>query len=301
MKKSLIFILLLILLFSTPVLARSEYAQNTGQSCSTCHTDSTIGELNDVGKAYSVTHQWPPGEVSQGQNIFVSIVGFIHLFASMILVGSMFFVHTIHKASTLAMSGVPKNELKIGWISLFFIGISGIYLTLMRFNSIDELLNSYPGRLVLGKIILFSIMAIFASVVTLVINKKLKSSPSEPILNISTNKEMGLEELKKYDGSEGKACVAYAGVIFDVTDSRLWKEGLHMRKHNAGEDLTMAFMEAPHGPDVLDRFEAVAKVTGEGRSSQTSRTVKIFKTLAVINFISAILAVLLSALLAWPL
>jgi predicted heme/steroid binding protein len=285
MKKSLIIILLLILLFSTPVLARSEYAQNTGQSCSTCHTDSTIGELNDVGKAFSVTHQWPPGEVSQGQNIFVSIV----------------FVHTIYKASTLAMSGVPKNELKIGWISLFFIGISGIYLTLMRFNSIDELLNSYPGRLVLGKIILFSIMAIFASVVTLVINKKLKSSPSEPILNISTNKEIGLEELKKYDGSESKACVAYAGVIFDVTDSNLWKEGLHMRKHNAGEDLTMAFMEAPHGPDVLDRFEAVAKVTGEGRSSQTSRTVKIFKTLAVINFISAILAVLLSALLAWPL
>jgi len=301
MKKSLIFIPLLVLLLSSPVLARPEYAQNTGQSCSTCHTDSTIGELNDVGKAYSVTHQWPPGEVSHGQNILVSIVGFIHLFASMILVGSMFFVHTIHKASTLAMSGVPKNELTVGWISLSFIGISGIYLTLMRFNSLDGLLNSYPGRLVLGKIILFSIMVIFAFVVTIVINRKLKSEPSETLLDISTNKEMSLKELKKYDGSTSKACVAYAGVIFDVTNSRLWKKGFHMRKHKAGEDLTIAFMEAPHGPDVLDRFQAVANITGKERPAQTSSTVKLFKTLAVINFISAILVVLLSALLAWPL
>ncbi|TFH46232.1 MAG: hypothetical protein E4G94_02855 [ANME-2 cluster archaeon] len=112
---------------------------------------------------------------------------------------------------------------------------------------------------------------------------------------------MNLEELKKFDGSASKAYVAYAGVIFDVTDSRLWKEGLHMRKHRAGEDLTMAFMEAPHGPDVLDRFQVVANVTGKERPAQTSSTVKIFKTLAVINFISAILVVLLSALLAWPL
>lgn len=301
MKKSLIIIPLLILLLSTPALSRPEYAQNTGQSCSTCHTDSTIGELNDMGKAYSVTHQWPPGEVSHGQNIVVSIVGFVHLFVSMILVGSMFFVHTIHKASTLVMSGVPRNELKVGWISLFFIGISGIYLTLMRFNSLDGLLNSYPGRLVVGKIILFSIMVIFASVVTLVINKRLKSAPSEALLDNSINKEMNLKELKIFDGSASKAYVAYAGVIFDVTDSRLWKEGLHMRKHRAGEDLTMAFMEAPHGPDVLDRFKIVANVTGEGRASQTSSTAKIFMTLAAINFISAIIVVLLSALLAWPL
>jgi len=124
-------------------------------SCLTCHTDSTIGELNDVGKAYSVIHQWPPGEVSSGQNILVSIVGFIHLFASMILVGSMFFVHIIHKASTQAISVVPKNELKVGWISLFFIGISRIYLTRIRLNSLDGLLNSYPGKLVLGKIIVY--------------------------------------------------------------------------------------------------------------------------------------------------
>jgi len=48
------------------------------------------------------------------------------------------------------------------------------------------------------------------------------------------------EELKKYDGSEGLAYVAYDGKVYDVSQSFLWKKGIHQVVHHAGCDLTEA-------------------------------------------------------------
>jgi len=41
-------------------------------------------------------------------------------------------------------------------------------------------------------------------------------------------KEYSLEQLKQYNGKEGrKALIAYDGLIYDVTDRILWQEGKH--------------------------------------------------------------------------
>ncbi|MDF1558429.1 MAG: cytochrome b5 domain-containing protein [ANME-2 cluster archaeon] len=293
--------ILILFLLSSPVSARPEYASDTGQSCSTCHLDPGTGELNEMGKAYSITHQWPPGEVSSTKRIIISLAGFIHMLAAMILVGSMVFVHLIHTPGILALSGVPKKELEQGWTALYFIAISGIYLTINRFHDLDGLLNSNPGRLVLGKMILFSIMVTIAFLLSFVINKKLKNATHQQSLVEEIDNEMTFEELEKYDGSSNETFIAYAGVIFDVSNSRLWRGGTHMKRHKAGTDLTLEFREAPHGPQVLDNFQAVSRVKQEKAKLSTGIIVKIFKIAALTNFVCALLAVLLSAFIAWPL
>ena len=39
--------------------------------------------------------------------------------------------------------------------------------------------------------------------------------------------------------------IAYNGVIYDVTNPRLWKNGTHY-EHWAGQDLTQELSDAPH-------------------------------------------------------
>ena len=50
--------------------------------------------------------------------------------------------------------------------------------------------------------------------------------------------------------------VAYRGVIYDVTKSRLWRNGKHY-EHWAGQDLTSELKDAPHSNSVFDRFDIV--------------------------------------------
>ncbi len=71
-------------------------------------------------------------------------------------------------------------------------------------------------------------------------------------------KEFRLEELRDYDGKDGRASyIAYEGKVYDVTASKLWKGGLHMRRHRAGTDLTAAIQAAQHGPDLLERYPQI--------------------------------------------
>ena len=50
--------------------------------------------------------------------------------------------------------------------------------------------------------------------------------------------------------------VAFQGVIYDVTSSRLWKNGKHY-EHWAGQDLTNELKDAPHTEKVFEKFEAI--------------------------------------------
>lgn len=52
---------------------------------------------------------------------------------------------------------------------------------------------------------------------------------------------------------------AYNGIIYDVTASRLWRNGKHY-EHWAGQDLTDELTDAPHTNSVFDRFTAVGKL-----------------------------------------
>ena len=50
--------------------------------------------------------------------------------------------------------------------------------------------------------------------------------------------------------------VAYLGIIYDVTESRLWKNGKHY-EHWAGQDLTEELADAPHTEAVFAKFKKV--------------------------------------------
>lgn len=50
--------------------------------------------------------------------------------------------------------------------------------------------------------------------------------------------------------------VAYKGIIYDVTSSRLWRDGKHY-EHWAGQDLTDELADAPHTESVFLRFERI--------------------------------------------
>lgn len=53
--------------------------------------------------------------------------------------------------------------------------------------------------------------------------------------------------------------VAYKGIIYDVSSSRMWRGGIHYG-NMAGQDLTEEFAEAPHGERVFKRFRVVGKL-----------------------------------------
>jgi predicted heme/steroid binding protein len=66
------------------------------------------------------------------------------------------------------------------------------------------------------------------------------------------------EELARYNGKNGApAYIAYKGKVYDASNSFQWRSGRHQVLHNAGEDLTDALEQAPHGADMLERLPMV--------------------------------------------
>lgn len=53
--------------------------------------------------------------------------------------------------------------------------------------------------------------------------------------------------------------VAYQGIVYDVTKSRLWRNGQHY-EHWAGQDLTEELKDAPHTQTVFEKFEIIGKL-----------------------------------------
>lgn len=73
--------------------------------------------------------------------------------------------------------------------------------------------------------------------------------------------EFSLNDLKKFNGkNNNKAYVACNGLVYDVTESFLWKGGKHQALHIAGKDLTNDLKDAPHGIEFLEKFPIVGKV-----------------------------------------
>jgi predicted heme/steroid binding protein len=70
--------------------------------------------------------------------------------------------------------------------------------------------------------------------------------------------EFDRQTLAGFNGSDGKPVyVAHEGKVYDVSRSKLWAGGAHMKRHGAGEDLTEDIEDAPHDVDVLKRFPQV--------------------------------------------
>lgn len=74
------------------------------------------------------------------------------------------------------------------------------------------------------------------------------------------DKQMTLDELKKFDGKEGRpAYVAIDGIIYDVTDVGPWQGGEH-HGNVAGQDLSEVINHAPHKHSVLAKLNEVGKL-----------------------------------------
>lgn len=52
---------------------------------------------------------------------------------------------------------------------------------------------------------------------------------------------------------------AYKGFIYDVSASRLWRNGQHY-EHWAGQDLTEELADAPHTEEVFNKFTVIGKL-----------------------------------------
>ena len=77
-------------------------------------------------------------------------------------------------------------------------------------------------------------------------------------------KEFTLKMLAENNGINGKPIyIAYKGKVYDVTESRLWRNGMHMKRHKAGNDLTTDLQAAPHEPDVLERYPQIGVLKPE--------------------------------------
>ncbi len=53
--------------------------------------------------------------------------------------------------------------------------------------------------------------------------------------------------------------VAFKNIIYDVSSSRLWRDGKHY-EHWAGQDLTHELPDAPHTEQVFEKFDVVGKL-----------------------------------------
>ncbi|MGD8502837.1 MAG: cytochrome b5 domain-containing protein [Syntrophobacterales bacterium] len=73
-----------------------------------------------------------------------------------------------------------------------------------------------------------------------------------------TLKEFTREALARFNGEDGQPVyIAHEGKVYDVSESKLWKTGNHMRRHQSGMDLTDDIEAAPHDTEVFERFPQV--------------------------------------------
>jgi predicted heme/steroid binding protein/uncharacterized membrane protein len=71
-------------------------------------------------------------------------------------------------------------------------------------------------------------------------------------------KKFNADSLSGYNGEDNRPVyIVYKDRVIDVSGSRLWKTGTHMKRHHAGTDLTTDIKAAPHDINVLDRYPQV--------------------------------------------
>ena len=77
----------------------------------------------------------------------------------------------------------------------------------------------------------------------------------------SQQRVLTMDELKTFNGQNGTPVyVAVDGVIYDVTKSPTWKNGLHKAcssASSAGTDFSELIKSSPHGTKVLNKFPVV--------------------------------------------
>ena len=73
-------------------------------------------------------------------------------------------------------------------------------------------------------------------------------------------KKFTREELAEFNGKGEDAYTAVNGKVYDVSMSDMWEDGDHFGEHKAGEDLTAAMEDAPHGMEVFEDLPVVGEL-----------------------------------------
>ncbi len=302
MKLFLVFLIFcaVFLVLSCPGYATEEFAMKTGKECGFCHVDpSGGGELTAAGKVYQASlHRGgqAPG-TGPAKHIYRLVIGFIHILTGFFWFGTILYVHLVLKPK-YAAKGLPKGEMAVGLVSMAVMAVTGAILTYFRISSPDMLLHSRFGILLTIKIAIFVLMVVSALFVVLVIAPRFRSRKTT---RIATGKsELTPAELSQFDGLEGRpAYFSYDGKVYDATASRLWKNGVHMGRHNAGVDLTEELKLAPHGEDKISAMPVAAMFVGTAEFSGMTTPEKAFYSMAYLNLAAVFSIIFILALWRW--
>jgi predicted heme/steroid binding protein len=166
---------------------------------------------------------------------------------------------------------------------MIVILITGVLLTIARIPAFEMLYTTRFGILLSIKIALFLVMFSSAVVVTLIIGPRLRRKLKSPVADLFAH-GMTLDQLSHFDGKEGRpAYIAYRGIVYNVTNGRLWKNGLHATKHPASNDLTAVLKGAPHGEDQIRAMPQVGTLLSTGERPERPFHVKVFYFFAYMN------------------
>lgn len=296
----LIGIYFLIMLSPSAALATPDYARQTGLECGQCHIDAIGGgPLTQAGKSFladlKLKGLYRP--LTTAQHIVRLIIGYLHMLAAIVWFGTIMYVHILLKPA-YASKGLPKGELRLGWLSMVILLLTGTFLTLARVPSLEMFYTTRFGILLSVKIFLYLIMLSSAIVVTLFIGPRLRRQKT-----LTASLESGVctfDELSQYDGRDNRpAYVAYKGTIYDVTKSRLWKHGSHVMKHSAGRDLTNLLETAPHGEDKILAMPVMGKLLETGEKVERPFHERLFYFFAYMNLILVFVITFVIALWRW--
>jgi len=248
-------------LTSSPARSTEEYSACTGRPCAHCHqSPAGGGELTARGAAFEQAVTATAGSAARVslRRYGRGAVLFVHIVTAFFWFGTILYVHLILKPA-YAAQGLPRAELRLGWAGIASIAVTGTILTFLRVDSWHTLFGTRFGVLLCVKIALFLFMAFTAFLVTVVIGPRLgKPRARKPHPGRG---EFTLADLEYFDGREGRqALIGHGGNVYDLSTSKMWTGGTHVRRHAAGNDQTVALSQAPHGVEKLAAFPVVGTI-----------------------------------------
>lgn len=273
--------------------------------CGSCHIDPLGGgALTDMGKGYYLSLNpnaaaTDPTGASLARPIQI-FTGFFHITFAFLWFGTILYVHLVLKPA-YASQGLPRGEVRVGFVSMAVLAVSGVVLTYYKISDPHLLVSSRFGILLLAKIIIFLIMALSAVFVVTVLGPRLRTQ--KRTLSAVPGKdsgEMTRDELAACDGKDDRpAYFAYQGKIYDAGGSELWPEGNHMQRHGAGSDLTAMLSQAPHGEEKIRNMPVVGKLIEMEKTSGGISHTRVFYFMAYMNLTFVFVILLILTLWRW--
>ena len=292
-------VLMFITIYPLSGFCTVEYARQTEKHCGYCHVDPAGGgTLTADGEAFKndlrIKGQYRV--LSPVQHVVRFVMGYLHTITAIVWFGTILYVHIVLRPA-YAAGGLPKGELRLGWVSIIIMAVTGTLLSVARVPTWHMLFHTRFGILLSIKIFLFLVMVSTAVFVTFVVGPKLRRKRESVF--VAHKGDMSPDELAQCDGIEGRpAYVAYKGNIYDVSGSVLWKAGSHLKKHAAGNDLTTALKGAPHGEEKVLGMPLVGKLLEE-KDSKKPAHIRIFYFFAYMNLFLIFAIVFVISLWRW--